>query len=335
MKLGVVILNWNGKAFLERFLTLVKEHSPSYTHIVVADNASTDDSLAYLEEQHPDVSLIRLSENLGYAGGYNEALSRLDADFFVLLNSDVAVGPGWVEPVLELMEQDEGIAACQPKLLSFSDPSSFEYAGAAGGFLDRYGYPFCRGRVFETIEKDTGQYNDTREVFWASGACLFIRASAFRKAGGFDTRFFAHMEEIDLCWRLKQQGYKIMVCPASTVWHVGGGTLPKSNPRKTFLNFRNSLWLLAKNLPARYFYPAIMLRLALDELAATRFLFQGNVKDCLAVFKAQNAFFRTFLKMRKESQSIPKSLPSGIYRKSIVLDYFLKKKKYFTDILHP
>ena len=248
----------------------------------------------------------------------------------MLLNSDIEVGPGWIEPVIKLMDTDAKIAACQPKILSWHDRTRFEYAGAAGGFLDKFGYPFCRGRLFSHLEEDLGQYDDTREVFWATGACMFVRTSLFKELGGFDERFFAHMEEVDLCWRMHNRGYRAMVCPDAKVFHIGGGTLPKSSAHKTFLNFRNSLWLLSKNLPAKRFYPTMMIRLALDGLAAAKFLFGGQIRDCLAVCRAHLAFFKHFRQMRKASRGIPHELPRLLYQRSIAVDYYLQGKRKFS-----
>lgn len=326
----VVILNWNGRVFLEQFLPIVKVNTPGWVSLVVADNGSADDSLDYLKEFHADVKILEWKENLGFAGGYNAALRQLNAGYFVLLNSDIEVTPGWIEPVIRLMENDHDIAACQPKILSYHDRSLFEHAGASGGFLDKYGYPFCRGRIFNTLEHDSGQYDDVREVFWATGACLFVRADAFRAVGGFDERFFAHMEEIDMCWRLQNAGYKIMVCPESAVYHVGGGTLPASNPHKTYLNFRNSLWMLAKNLPARKFYPTMIIRVGLDKLAGIRFFLQGHYKDCLAICRAYRDFCKQFRSMRNSGKNRSKTLPLLLNKRSIVFQYYLSgKKRYF------
>ena len=332
--MAVVILNWNGRPFLEKFLPSVTRFTPPEIPVVVADNASTDDSLEFLRRHYPRVRLIVLDKNYGFAEGYNRALQQVNADFWVLLNSDMEVSDGWIEPVVDLMEQDSLVGACQPRIRAYHQRSHFEYAGAAGGFLDRLGYPFCRGRILHEVEPDNGQYEQQAEVFWATGACMFVRADAFRQAGGFDSRFFAHMEEIDLCWRLRNLGYKMMVCPQSVVYHVGGGTLPKSNPRKTFLNFRNSLWLLAKNLPASSFYFSMMLRFFLDMAAAFSFLASGKGGDFLAVFRAYGAFLGTFRKMRAHSRNLPRKLPSLLYCRSIVWDFYMKGKKKFS-LLEP
>lgn len=330
MRIAIVILNWNGKAFLQKFLPSVIRHSEG-ANIYVADNASTDGSLAFLTNEFPTVKRINNGENLGFAGGYNQALKQLDEAFFVLLNSDVEVTANWLQPVMELFDSDPQIAAIQPKILSYSDKTSFEYAGAAGGFIDTYGFPFCRGRIFDTIEKDAGQYNTAQEVFWATGACLFIRSNVYRELGGLDHDFFAHMEEIDLCWRAKRAGYKVMVQPQTTVYHVGGGTLPKSNPFKTFLNFRNGLEMLAKNLPKNQLFPKIFMRLVLDGIAGIKFLVSGQAKDCLAIIKAHFAFYGRLRKtLSKRGGNYPKL--RGIYPTSIVATYFLQGIKKFSDL---
>lgn len=331
-RIAIVILNWNGKRFLEQFLDGVRASCPATAEIVVADNASTDGSVTYLRKHHPEVTILEFTKNLGFAGGYNAALDALGHEYCVLLNSDIEVGPGWIEPVIKLMDTDAKIAACQPKILSWHDRTLFEYAGAAGGFIDRFGYPFCRGRMLDTLEEDTGQYNDTRDVFWATGACMFVRRDVFQELGGFDDRFFAHMEEIDLCWRMHNRGYRVMVCPESKVFHIGGGTLPKTSSQKTFLNFRNSLWMLAKNLPAGKFYPTMIIRIALDDLAALRFLLGGQFRNCLAVCRAYWAFLKKFRQMRRESRAVPWELPRLIYKKSMVLGYYLRGRKRFPDL---
>ena len=246
---AIVILNWNGKRYLQQFLPSVLSTTYPNARVVVADNASTDDSIQFIQQHHPEIELVTLSKNFGFAGGYNEALKKVQADYYVLLNSDVEVTPGWLEPMIALLEQDNSFVACQPKVLSYHHQNLFEYAGACGGWMDAYGYPFSRGRVFETCEEDKGQYEEIQKVFWATGAAMVVRSQAFHEQGGFDDYLFAHMEEIDLCWRMQMSGYKIFCCPQSVVYHVGGGTLPKGNSRKTFLNFRNNQIILAKNLP--------------------------------------------------------------------------------------
>ena len=254
IQIAVVILNWNGRHYLEKFLPgVVKYSSEPGIQVVVADNGSTDDSLKFLRQQYPEITIIEFDKNHGYAEGYNKALKLITARYFVLLNSDVEVTPNWLNPLVCLMEQDDKIAVCMPKIRSFDNRGYFEYAGAGGGFIDRFGYPFCRGRILNHIEEDTGQYDSVREIFWASGACLFIRSELFIQSGGFDPGFFAHMEEIDLCWRFKNQGYKILYSPDSIIYHVGGGTLPNQHPGKLYLNFRNNLFVLYKNLPVKNF----------------------------------------------------------------------------------
>jgi len=270
IKTAVVVLNWNGKAWLEKFLPNLVKHSQEAT-VFVADNASTDDSVDFVKNNFPTVKIIINASNGGYAKGYNYALKKIDAQYFVLINSDIEVTEGWLSPIIYLMDSDKNIAACQPKLLDYKERNSFEYAGASGGFIDNLGYPFCRGRIFDNLEQDKGQYNDAIEVFWATGACLFVRASHFIDIGGLDEDFFAHQEEIDLCWRLKNKGYKIMVQPKSIVFHVGGGTLNSGSPFKTHLNFRNNLFMLFKNLPASSLFTTIPIRLVLDGVAALTF----------------------------------------------------------------
>ncbi|RYU91772.1 glycosyltransferase family 2 protein [Emticicia agri] len=326
-KVAIVILNYNGQGFLEKFLPAVIQNAED-CEIVVADNASTDNSVTFLKQTYPAIRLIQLPHNGGFTGGYNEALKQVQATYYVLLNSDIEVTPNWVNPVIELMDANPKIAACQPKMRDYYKPAYFEYAGAAGGYIDWLGYPFCRGRIFDTCEADTGQYDDTREIFWATGACMFVRADVFHQLGGFDTRFFAHMEEIDLCWRMKNAGHQIYYSPASTVYHVGGGTLHKSNPRKTFLNYRNGLAMLYKNLPANGLFTTIFARLVLDGISSIKFLMAGSFKDIWAILKAHFAFYAMIPKLERKS---PKPL-NDIYPKSIVLDYFLRKKKRFGEL---
>jgi hypothetical protein len=330
--IAVVILNFNGQRFLERFLADVEAKSHHIADVIVADNASADDSLAYLQQHHPNVAVIKLPKNYGFAGGYNLALKDLKYKYFVLLNSDIEVADAWLEPLYEMMESDDSIAACQPKLLSFADKAYFEYAGAGGGFIDKFGYPFCRGRLFQHLEKDEGQYDDAVEVFWASGACMFVRAETYNILGGLDDSFFAHMEEIDFCWRAKNQHYKIMYCPQSVVYHIGGGTLPKMSARKTYLNFRNNLSMLYKNLPPGLFLYAIITRLFLDGIASLKFLADGGVGDFLAVLRAHLHFYRKLPKLRKQRRQIKPKQVSHIYQKNIVLEYFLFQKHYFTSL---
>jgi GT2 family glycosyltransferase len=336
VKVAVVILNFNGKSFLEKFLPEIISHSLPH-NIIVADNGSTDDSISLVKEFFPQVTLIENGGNYGYAKGYNLALKKIEAEYYVLLNSDVEVSANWITPVISLMDGDEKIAACQPKLLDFNQRDTFEYAGASGGFIDKYGYPFCRGRVFNSLEKDNDQHNQSREVFWASGACLFVRADAFWKVGGFDNDYFAHMEEIDLCWRLKNVGYKIYVEPASVIYHIGGGTLNKLSKRKTFLNFRNNLITYTKNSSSGFLFWRIVTRLLLDGVAAFKFLFDGQPKHFFAVLKAHYYYYSWLgktLKKRKAMKEMKgfKFTSSQIYKANIVSAYFLKHKKSFGDL---
>ena len=334
-KVSVVIINYNGRKYLEQFLPSVLATTYSNMELIVADNASTDDSLAFLREHHPSLRVIILKRNHGYAGGYNEALKQIHSDYYVLLNSDVEVRPGWIEPVIALMEKDKMIGACQPKILSYHKKDQFEYAGAAGGWMDSLGYPFARGRIFDICETDNGQYNDAQPIFWASGAALFVRAELFHMAKGFDPYFFAHMEEIDFCWRLQLLGYSIYVCPASEVFHVGGGTLPKGNERKVFLNFRNNMIMLAKNLPKRQSVWKIPLRIALDFISAFKSLFAGQYVYFLAVGEAHLAFFKWMLFKRGRSVFPLKSKAclSGWYPRCVAWAHFVEGKETFDEIM--
>lgn len=332
-KAAVVILNYNGKKFLEEFLpTVLANTNKELAEIVVADNASTDGSVAFMKERFPEIRLIVNDANGGFATGYNLALRQIEAEYYVLLNSDIEVAPQWIEPLLELMDSDPSIAACQPKILSFYDRDKFEYAGASGGFIDQYGYPFCRGRVFQHLETDHGQYDDVCEVFWATGACMVVRSDCYLKYGGLDDSFFAHMEEIDFCWRMKNLGYKIYCCPLSKVYHIGGGTLPKSSARKTFLNFRNNLSLLFKNLPDGKVFGTIAYRILLDWVAAVKFLFGGGWADCWAVARAHFAFYRRLPSLRKARRAIPHHQVGQVYQRNIVFDNFIRGKKRFSEL---
>ncbi|MGV3540153.1 MAG: glycosyltransferase family 2 protein [Rufibacter sp.] len=334
-RVAVVILNWNGRRWLEQFLAGVLLNSPQ-AQVIVADNASTDDSVAFLQAHYPEVRLVQLPENFGFCEGYNQALQQVEATYYVLLNSDVEVTPNWLTPMVALLEENQQIAACQPKIRSFHQRSHFEYAGAAGGFLDAYGYPFCRGRLFDTLEEDQGQYDDVRPVFWATGACLFIRASAYWQAGGLEKEFFAHMEEIDLCWRLQNLGYQIFYQGHSTVYHVGGGTLPKANPRKTFLNFRNGVALLYKNLSEQELNSVLYTRLVLDGVAAVQYFLKGHWKEVDAIWRAHRAFFQVkkILKPKRQAQVSKKDTAqlTGWYPRSVVWQYFVKGKKEFRQL---
>jgi GT2 family glycosyltransferase len=335
-KAAVVILNWNGRKFLEDFLPSVVQHNPVFSEVIVADNASTDDSIAWLHKNFPAVRVIRNSTNGGFAKGYNESLAQVDADYFVLLNSDVEVTAGWIEPVIGLMEKDTSIAAAQPKIRAFHAKEKFEYAGAAGGFIDKYGFPFCRGRVFETVETDAGQYDEDAEIFWATGACMFVRASVWKEMNGLDEDFFAHMEEIDLCWRMRNRGYKIMYAGKSIVYHVGGGTLGKQNPQKTYLNFRNNLILLLKNHASQYLFIKIFWRMCLDGIAGARMFFGGQFAHFWAVQRAHFAFYarlpETLRKRKALKKNITRFATKGVYTKSIVAEYFLRGKKKFSEL---
>ncbi len=331
-EIAIVILNYNGKRFLERFLADVIEKSEPLGEVIIADNASTDDSIEYLREFFPTTQLILLDKNYGFAGGYNRALAQLTHEYFVLLNSDIEVSDNWLTPLYELMKSNVNIAACQPKLLSFADNAYFEYAGAAGGFIDKFGYPFCRGRLFQHIEKDNGQYDEQIEVFWASGACMMVRAEVYRQLEGLDEHFFAHMEEIDFCWRAKILNYKIMYCPNSQVYHIGGGTLPKLSPRKTYLNFRNNLSMLYKNLPSRFLLSTIFLRLILDGIASLKFLLDGGIRDFFAVIRAHFHFYRRLPQLHKQRKKIQPKAVAQVFRKNLVVQYFILQKHFFSQL---
>jgi len=319
---------------LERFLPGVVQSAYSNLQIIVGDNASTDDSIAFLKANYPNIRLILNDANYGFAEGYRKLLAQVEADYYVLLNSDVEVPANWIKPVIDLMESDPSIAAAQPKIKWQKDKSQFEYAGAAGGFLDIHGYPFCRGRIFDTVEADNGQYNDAIEIFWASGAALFIKSKAWKEVGGLDPDFFAHMEEIDLCWRLKNLGYKIMYAPGAEVYHVGGGTLNANNPYKTYLNFRNNLIILQKNLPLADAYSRIFIRLCIDFIAWIRFMLQGKVAFATAINKAHWHFFKHLsANARKRGNTqISYHKHTGQYNSSIVYDYFIRKVQYFSQL---
>jgi len=332
VKLAIVILNWNGQNYLAKFLPALIKYAPAYSEIIIADNASTDNSVEFTETNFPSISIIKINKNGGFSKGYNEALRQIKAKYFCLLNSDVEVTENWVEPIINLLDNHPEVAVVQPKLLSYSSREYFEYAGASGGFIDFLGYPFCRGRVFEHLEKDKGQYNDAIEVFWATGAALFVRSEIFYAVNGLDEDFFAHMEEIDFCWRVKNLGYKIMVEPKSVIYHVGGGTLPKNNARKTYLNFRNNLFLLLKNLPKQKLLPIFIIRFPLDQIAALFFLLQGHWKDTLAVLRAQLSFARQFFKMKRKRKNIHKQVYQQTFQKSIVFEHYIKKNKVFNGI---
>lgn len=332
---AIVILNWNGKHHLRQFLPSVLATNYPNHRIIVADNASTDHSLEYLRENFPTVELIILEENHGFARGYNEALKQVQADYYMLLNSDVEVQPGWLQPMVSVLEKEEKGAACQPKILAYKNKQLFEYAGGSGGWLDLFGYPFARGRIFDICEEDRGQFDRTEEVFWASGAAMLIRSHVYHDLQGFDEYFFAHQEEIDLCWRIHRVGYRVFCCPQSVVYHVGGGTLPRGNSKKTFLNFRNNQILLAKNLPWSEKWWKTPFRMLLDQVSALKGLLSGDAGYFIAIVKAHLAFFNwVFFKKKMKNDYRKRKLRTfpGVYPGNIVWQHFTLKKKYFRDI---
>lgn len=332
---AVVILNYNGQSYLEQFLPSVLEHSEN-VQIVVADNGSNDDSITFMKEHYPAVTLLELPDNYGFCGGYNRALKQIEATYYVLLNSDVEVAPEWLTPLVDWLKADDKHAVCQPKMLAYHQKSHFEHAGGAGGFIDYLGYPFCRGRIFNITEEDQGQYNDTIPIFWATGACFAIKASLYHQMGGLDELFFAHMEEIDLCWRLQRAGYTIGYCGNSKVYHVGGGTLQQESPRKAFLNFRNGLFLLYKNLPSHKLLPILFIRMLLDGVAGFKFLTEGKNEHLLAILRAHFAFYSSLgviHQKRKALQYLPNKIAlKTIYNKSIVKAFFLEGKRKYQDL---
>lgn len=335
--IAIVILNWNGKKLFDTFLpSVIKNSQQPGVEIFVADNGSTDDSVGHLVDNYPQVKLILLQNNYGFAEGYNLALRYVDSDYYVLLNSDVEVTPNWLQPCIELLEKDERAAVVQPKILSYKKPHQFEYAGAAGGFIDKFGYPFCRGRILNRSEPDVGQYNSISPIFWASGACMFVKAQLFRQAGGFDGRFWAHMEEIDFCWRLKNQGYKILYQPASSVFHLGGATLPYSSPQKTYLNFRNNLFMLFKNLPENKFRRIFLLRIFLDYVAAAKFLAGFYFSGFTAVLKAHASLLFNLPRLIIKRKNLKKfrivEEHPEIYSKSIMWKFYFQRKRKFSKL---
>ncbi|MCR5199051.1 MAG: glycosyltransferase family 2 protein [Prevotella sp.] len=336
-KLAIVILNWNGAQMLRQYLPSVLRYSRDEATVYVADNASTDDSVPMLQAHFPDVKLILLDQNWGFAEGYNKALAQVEAEYYLLLNSDIEVTHHWLTPLIEFMDAHDDVAACQPKLLSMANRDQFEYAGASGGFLDRYGYPFCRGRIFDTIENDNGQYDYPSEVLWATGAALLVRARTYNNIGGLDGRFFAHCEEIDFCWRLRLSGYKVYCLPESVVYHVGGGTLPKSNPMKTYLNFRNNLTMLYKCLPEEDLKRVMRWRWWLDYLAAWEMLLlKRSLGDFKAVYRARRAFSRWRKDFRDDREQIQRSrklmeIPER-RRFSLLWQYYVKGRKHYCDL---
>lgn len=328
-RVAVIILNWNGEKLLREFLpSVVKNTNSELGRVVVVDNHSTDGSWVCLEQEFPDVERVLFEDNFGFAGGYNRAIEMIEAEYVVLLNSDVEVAPGWLEPLVSVLDRDENVAAVQPKILAYRDRSKFEYAGASGGYIDYLGFPFCRGRVMDTTERDCGQYDNEVDVFWATGASLCIRRDVYREAGGLDEAFFAHMEEIDLCWRIHLAGYRIAVVPQSTVYHLGGASLDAANPRKTYLNFRNNLLMLHKNLPCKEGKKTLFVRRLYDTLAFVRFALLGQFSHARAILRAHN----DFRQMRKRYTEFPntdllKTFPES--GRNITIDYFLKGKKRF------
>ena len=335
-KVAVVILNWNGLKMLDRFLPSVIEHSTGEEYSVyVVDNGSTDHSLDLVHEKFPAVKVLAFDENYGFAGGYNKAIKEIEAEYIVLLNSDVEVTKGWLNPMIQYLDENPSVAACQPKIRSWKNKAFFEYAGASGGFIDKYGYPFCRGRIMSSLEKDEGQYDQIIPIFWATGAALFIRRSVYLEVGGLDSRFFAHMEEIDLCWRMLSRGHQIVVIPQSLVYHVGGATLNKSNPRKTFLNFRNNLVMIYKNSPNHEIKKILQIRRILDYMAILFYIIKGELGNAKAVFRARREFSRIksdFNLSRKENLKKSTYKLNGVYQRSIVLDYYLRGLKRFSQI---
>ena len=331
MKTAVVILNWNGEKLLEQFLPSVINFSSDEATIYVADNASSDNSIRFIKKYYPSVKIVENATNGGYAKGYNDALQQIDADIYCLLNSDIEVTKGWFTPILEVFQQEDKTAIIQPKILDFKDKTKFEYAGAAGGFIDLFGYPFCRGRIFNQLETDNHQFDDTTEVFWASGACLFIRSKVYQQLHGFDEDYFAHQEEIDLCWRAQNEGHQIKYVGASSVYHFGGATLQETNPHKTFLNFRNSLLNVVKNVPKKWFLFVVFMRLILDGLAGIKFLFELRPIHTWAIIKAHFSFYGNFLKFLKKRKKLQKKADYNLHT-SIVWQYFFLGRKRFKDL---
>lgn len=336
-KVAIVILNWNGEKFLRKFLPgVINDSLTEGIKIYVADNGSKDNSIDYLTSKFPDeVKIIQLDKNYGFAGGYNRALQNIESKYYILLNSDIETTPDWIAPMYETMENHSDIGACMPKILAYHARDHFEYAGAAGGFIDKYGYPFCRGRILDSFEKDTGQYDDETEIFWATGACMFVRSDVFHKAGGFDDDFFAHMEEIDLCWKIKNLGYRITFTPRSKIYHVGGGTLPNKNPFKLYLNYRNNLYLLYKNLPEKEFN-RLYTRMILDGFSALVYLVKLDIKSFMAVIKAHRSFYGSLKKLREKRKVLKQKGNMALHQemtdKSIVYNYFVKGNKNYSDL---
>jgi len=333
VKIAIVILNWNGQELLNKFLpSIIKYSNSEISDIYVADNASTDGSIILVKKYFPSVKIIQNSKNEGYAKGYNDALKQIDASIYALVNSDIEVTQNWLDPIISNFENNPNTAIIQPKILDYKNKEFFEYAGAAGGFIDKYGFAYCRGRLFKTVEKDSGQYNTPSNIFWASGACFFIRTNVFKSLNGFDERYFAHFEEIDLCWRAQNLNHTITYIPNSTVYHIGGATLEESNPKKTYLNYRNSLFTLVKNLPHNKLFTTVFIRLAIDGIAGVKFLIDLKPNHTLAILKAHSSFYTNLpenLKIRKNTRTKKESYYTT---KSIVWDYFIKGKKTFNDL---
>lgn len=337
MKTAIVILNWNGYGFLKKFIPILLKYTQlgTDTELIVADNNSTDNSSLFLRENYPSITVLDLLKNNGFAGGYNLALEKINAEYFILLNSDIEVSENWLPPLIDFMDKNPNVAACMPKIKSYHNKNYFEYAGAAGGFIDKYGYPFCRGRIFDKVELDYEQFDDALPVFWATGACMCIRSKLFRELGGFDADFFAHMEEIDLCWRLKNKKYEIYYIPQSTVYHIGGGTLNATNSFKTFLNFRNNLMMLYKNLPQKQLKKTLLVRLGFDYMAFLNFFVTFSFKNAFAILKAHIHFFKSLKKLKqKRKENTPPKIQqfNEILNKSIIFSYYLKKQKTYNEI---
>lgn len=335
MKTAVVVLNWNGLELLQKFLPDVVQHSAAIADIVVIDNCSSDESVSWLKREHPEVTLIENESNLGFAGGYNAGLRQVEAECFILLNSDVKVTENWLPPLIQAFS-DPKVVAAQPKVRSYNQPNSFEYAGAAGGFIDKDGFIFCRGRMFDHFEKDSGQYDENLEIFWATGACLAVNSQAFWRVGGLDEDFFAHMEEIDLCWRLKNTGSSAVYCAESVVYHIGGGTLSKLSPQKTYLNFRNNLYLLLKNYRIGNVRLKLLRRMIMDGLAAYKFLVGGQLGHFFAVFRAHISFYKNYRRFSAKRKSLNATIHKpnmvGYYSKSVVWAYFVQGKRRFSEL---
>ena len=332
MNIAVVILNWNGQALLAQFLPSILEHSRDIANVYVADNNSSDNSVAYVKEHFKEALVVENQENGGYAKGYNDALQKIQADIYCLINSDVEVSQGWLNPVIDAFNESEDVAVIQPKILDYKEKSAFEYAGAVGGFSDGLGYLYCRGRLFSTLETDQGQYDLPVDIHWASGACFFVRASVFNELKGFDESYFAHQEEVDLCWRIRNAGYRIRVATKSVVYHVGGATLSVVNPKKTYLNFRNSLFTLTKNLPSKGLRRTLFLRLCLDGLAAMKFMFEAKPKHFFAVLKAHLHFYKKYGYYLKKRKGQPTKQANYYHIKSIVWAYFVQRKRKFSEL---